>query len=176
MCLDNYNTMQKPLIIISGTPGSGKSTLAIWLAKKLKGMRVDIHDYYTELSTKYDKKKQCYDIDMKKFEKLVKEKIKGVSKNQEYRALIIDSHITHLLPKKLVDLCIVTTCSNLKKLEQRLQERKYSKQKIRENLDVEIFQICLHEAKEKGHQVLVVDTAKRVNKTQIASFISGYLK
>ena len=132
--------MKHKLIVISGPPGTGKTTLALWLTKKLKIPRLDLHDHYKLISTGYDHSGKCYDIDLKKFEKLVIEKLKESS-------LIVDTHITHLLPNELVNLCIVTTCSNLKKLESRLKERKYSKKKVRENLDSEIFQIGLNEAK-----------------------------
>lgn len=60
----------------------------------------------------------------------------------------------------MVDMCIVLTCSDLKVLQQRLKKRKYSPQKIRENLDAEIFQVCLVEARERGQKVVVVDTAR----------------
>ncbi|MDO8655853.1 MAG: AAA family ATPase, partial [Nanoarchaeota archaeon] len=76
------------------------------------------------------------------------------------RGLIIDSHISHLLPSKIVDLCIVLTCSHLKVLQKRLQQRKYSQSKIRENLDAEIFQICLMEAREMRHKIIIFDTSK----------------
>jgi len=140
----------KKVIVISGTPGVGKSALA----RSLKGFtRLDLHEHYKDISTQYNRSKQCYDVDMKKFEKLVKEKLKESD-------LVIDSHIAHLLPKKLVDLCVILTCSNLKKLEKRLVSRKYSKKKIRENLDSEIFQECLMGAKKKDHKVLVFDVSK----------------
>ncbi len=151
--------MKRKLIVISGTPGTGKTTLALWLSKKLNILRLDLHHYYKQISTGYDCSGKCYDIDMKMFEKLVKEKL-------EKENLIVDSHIAHLLPKKLVSICIIVTCSNLKKLESRLKERKYSKKKVRENLDSEIFQICLNEAKEK-HKVIVVDTGKRFSKEEL---------
>ena len=148
----------KILIAISGSPGVGKSTLAKYLVKKLGFDRLDLHHYYKRISTGYNHSKQSYDINYKKFEKLVKEKL-----HQSKKGLIIDSHISHLLPAKLVDVCIVLTCADLKKLEKRLQQRRYSKKKIRENLDAEIFQICLMEAKEKGHKVLVFDTATKLD-------------
>ena len=154
------------LIIISGTPGTGKTTLAIWLSKKLKIPRLDLHDYYKQISMGYDHSGKCYDIDIKKFEQLVRKKIKE-------SALIVDTHIAHLLPRELVDLCIVTTCSNLKKLESRLKERKYSKKKVRENLDSEIFQICLNEAKERKHKVIVIDTGKRYSKKELVKKLSS---
>jgi broad-specificity NMP kinase len=46
----------------------------------------------------------------------------------------------------------------LKKLKKRLEKRNYSKSKIRENLDAEIFDVCLVEAKEKGHKIKVIET------------------
>ncbi len=71
----------------------------------------------------------------------------------------MDSHISHYLPPKMVNVCIVLTCSNLKVLKKRLQRRKYLQHKIRENLDAELFQVCLMEAREQGHLPLVFDTA-----------------
>ena len=43
-------------------------------------------------------------------------------------------------------------------LKKRLEKRGYSKQKIRENMDAEIFDVCLNEAKEEGHKIKIVRT------------------
>ena len=59
----------------------------------------------------------------------------------------------------------MTKC-DLKELERRLKNKKYSKNKVRENLDAEIFDICLNEAKENKHKIIVVDTTKGI-KTSI---------
>ncbi len=157
------------LIVISGTPGTGKSTWAQILQKKLPATRLDLHQHYKELSLGYNRKKQCYDLDMKKVEALVKKEKKSAE------ILVLDSHIAHLLPKKLVDLCIVLTCENLKTLEKRLQQRKYSKKKIRENLDAEIFQICLVEATEKKHKVITFDTAKKILQKEFVAKVKSKL-
>lgn len=147
------------LIIITGTPGTGKSTLAKFLVKKLSYERLNLHQYYKQLSTTYNKKKQCYDLDEKKVLTLVKKQLKTTKKE----GIIIDSHIAHHLPKSLVTMCIVLTCSNLKELEKRLKKRKYSTEKIRENLDAEIFQVCLTESQEKKHNIIMIDTSKKMN-------------
>ena len=80
--------------------------------------------------------------------------------------VIIDSHLSHYLPKKYIDLCLVTKCE-LKTLEKRLKERKYTKNKIRDNLDSEIFDICLNEAKEAGLYTFVIITTKGIKKEAI---------
>ena len=157
---------RKKVIIITGSPGVAKSSLALLLEKKLGFLRLDISKHYHEISSGYDRKKQSYDINLKKFERLVREKKKEAGKG-----LIVDSHIAHLLPKKLVDLCIVLICSDLKKLEKRLKARNYSKKKIRENLDAEIFQICLVEAKEKGHTLVMFEGCRPLTQNDVAEKI-----
>ena len=141
-------------IIVSGTPGTGKTELAKELAKKLKYKYIDINKLIKEnnLSDGYDRKKECEIVDTEKLSKFLVGFIKKSKKN-----LVIDSHLAHYLPKKYIDLCIITKCG-LKELKKRLEKRKYSKEKIRENLDSEIFDICLNEAIEKGHTILIIDT------------------
>ncbi len=162
---------KKFLIAITGSPGVGKSTLAKILTKRLGFDRLDLHHYYKRISTGYNRSKQSYDVDYQKFEKLVKEKLKEAE-----RGLVIDSHISHLLPNKLVDLCIVLICSDLNKLKKRLKRRKYAEKKIRENLDAEIFQICLMETKEKKHKYLWYDTDKKINKNTVINEVCASLR
>lgn len=84
-------------------------------------------------------------------------KIKTLSKG-----MVIDSHMSHHLPKGIADACIVTKCG-LKQLERRLKNRGYSDEKARENLDCEIFDVCRMEATENGHNVLVINTTNNIN-------------
>ena len=88
--------------------------------------------------------------------------------------IIVDSHLSHYLPKRYVDLCIVAKCG-LKELERRLKKKKYPHNKIRENLDAEIFDICLNEAKESGHKVIVIGATKGINMTAVSSKIGGLI-
>jgi len=145
-------------IIVTGSVGTGKTALAKELSKKLKYRYIDVKKIISDnnISEGYDKKRKTKIIDIKILNKYLIKYIKN-SEN-----VIIDSHLSHYIPKKYVDLCIVTKC-NLKILEKRLKNRKYSKRKIRENLDAEIFDICLEEAKQKKHKIIVIDTSKKIN-------------
>jgi adenylate kinase len=143
-------------IIITGSVATGKTTLAKKLAKEKNLIYIDVTKLIKEnkLSEGFDKKRDCEIIDIEKLNKVLIDKIKS-SKKQ----LIIDSHLSHYLPKKYVEKCIVCKC-NLKELKKRLKKRKYSKEKIEENLQAEIFDVCLNEAKEKGHKIIIIETNK----------------
>ena len=133
-------------IVVSGTPGTGKSLFSKKLVKKLRFKYLDIKNFVRKNKI-YDKiEKNCLVIDEKKLVKELK-KLKG-----DY---IIDGHLSHYLK---ADYCVVCKC-DLKILKKRLEKRKYSKKKVRENLDAEIFDVCFNEAK-KIQKVLVLDTSK----------------
>jgi len=113
-------------IIITGSVGTGKTTLAKKLAKENNLIYIDVNKLIKQqnLSEGFDKKRDCEIIDARKLNDILIKKIKS-SKKQ----LIIDSHLSHYLPKKYVEKCIVCKCS-LKELKKRLQKRKYAKKKI----------------------------------------------
>lgn len=149
------------IIAISGTPATGKTTIAKALAQKLKYRYLNVNRILNKYKLKesYDKKRKSFIVDTKKLNKALIQEIK------KQENIIIDSHLSHYLPKKAVDLVIITKC-NLKKLQSRLKQRRYNQKKIRENLDCEIFDICLNEAREKHHKVNIIDTTKgiKINK------------
>lgn len=139
-------------VIVTGSVGTGKTTIAKKLAKKYKAKYIDVNKIIKEykLSEGYDRKRKCKIVDVKKLNKVLINIIKNSKKD-----LVIDSHMSHFLPPKYVDLCIVTKCP-IKKLKGRLKKRGYSQSKIKENIDAELFDVCLNEAKEIGHKVKVV--------------------
>jgi adenylate kinase len=159
-------------IIVTGSVGSGKTTLSKKLAKKLYLKYIDVNKLITEnkLDSGYDKKRKCKIIDIKKLNNFIINLIKNSKENS-----IIDSHLSHFLPKNFIDLCIVTKCS-LKVLENRLKKRKYPKAKIRENLDCEIFDNCLNEAKALKHKILVINTTKGIKIDEFSKKIKVILK
>ena len=176
------------VICVTGVPGTGKTTLSKKIAKKLNYYYIDVNKLISKykLSENYDKKRRTKIVDVNKLNYfLISEinSIKNKSSNQKsnndiqlknkikkYNGIIIDSHLSHYLPKKYVDFCIVTKC-DVKKLNRRLKNKKFHKEKIKENLEAEIFDICYNEAIEGKHKVITVDTTKGFNINAIASYM-----
>jgi len=128
------------VIIVTGTPGTGKTTLANNLSKKLNFHYLDANKIIKEydISEGYDKKRDTNIIDTKKLNLALIKEINNHKKIEN--GIIIDSHLSHYLPKRHVDVCIVTKC-DLKELENRLRNKKYSKSKIRENMDAYLISV-----------------------------------
>ncbi len=165
---------KKPIVLlVTGTPCTGKTTLARFLAKKLVFEYLNVNKLVKEpankvkLSAVFDKKRQCYIIDPKKLNRILITLIKKAGKPQKakktIKGFVIDSLISHFLPCNYANLCLVCTCK-LKVLKKRLQKRGYPSAKVRENLDAEIFEVCLIEAREKGHRILIFDSSAGLKK------------
>ena len=189
-------------ITVTGTPCTGKTSLAKTLAKKLNFYYIDVNRIIKKynIAEGYDKKRKTKIVDVNKLNKaLIKEietikknsliqknnfkypkksvNIKNSIKNESIKnkkiknGIIIDSHLSHYLPKKYVDLCIVAKC-NIKELKRRLERRGYDKNKVRGNLDAEIFDVCLSEAKEMKHKVFTIDTTYGINPNKLINKIN----
>jgi len=144
-------------ICVTGTPATGKTTLAKELACALDFEYVDVNEVINNnpsVVVGIDDKLDTKEVDEDKLIPVLEEMIKKSKKR-----LVIDSHLSHWLPKKAVKICIVVKC-DLKVIQDRLKERGYSAAKIKENVNSEIFDVCLIEAVENGHKTLLVDTTE----------------
>jgi adenylate kinase len=162
------NNNKQKVICVTGAVGTGKTYVSEKLAKALNYEYVDVTKLIkkNKISSGYDKKNHCELVDTKKLNKFLIEIISGFNSG-----VIIDSHLSHYLPKKYINLCIVTKC-DIKVLNERLKKRKYTKSKIKDNIEAEIFDVCLLESKKRKHNVLVLDTTKKVNINNLVDFIS----
>jgi len=153
------DSKKKYVIIVTGTPGTGKTTLSKKLAKNLRAEYIDVNKVIENnyLINYFDNERQCNVVDEEKLAFALKDIIKKSS-----NPLVIDSHMSHVLPKNYVTCCIVTRCE-LPNLRKRLEEREYSQEKIKENLESEIFEICLQEALESHHKIIEVQTDTKVD-------------
>jgi len=158
--LREKNIRKTRVICVTGSVASGKTTLANELVKKLKWQYVDVNkiiEMFGEVVVGYDRKMKCKEIDVKKLVKVLLDVIKKSKWN-----LVIDSHLSHFIPASYVDRCVVCSC-DLHKMKKRLEKRGYSRLKISENIEAEVFDVCCVEALELGHEVVCVDCSSKVN-------------
>lgn len=171
-------------LIVTGTPGTGKTTLAKKLSLLLDYTYFDVNSFVktAHIYSSYDRKRHTYVVDEVRLARsLIKVRaatLKNASRAPKtvQKGIIFDSHMSHYMPSKYADLCIVTSCS-LRALQQRLRRKGYSPAKVRENLDAEIFDTCLSEAHEAGHRVVTfyTTTAKTADVKAFAAKIKRLL-
>ncbi len=151
----------KKAIIITGTPGTGKTEIAKEVSLLLKKNLICTTEEAKKASLmqEFDKIRETYPVDV---DLLVEHLIKIIKESEE--ELIIEGHLSHFLPAKYVSLCIVCT-TELQTLKKRLLERNYSENKIKDNLDSEIFETCLTESMEENHNIEKIDTSQDIKKT-----------
>ena len=107
-------------------------------------------------------------------------KVKGRGKTRKTkRIIIVDSHLSHFINPKIVDFCVICKCK-LKELKRRLKRRGYSEEKIRENLQAEIFDVCKEEASQLKHRFIEVDCSEKgkikENISKISEEIGDFLE
>ncbi len=135
-------------LCISGTPATGKTTIAKLLAKKLKWKLIELNKLAEDknLYCGYDKKRNVKIVDIEK----VKKDVEGLKEKN----LIIESHYAHYMPCDLVIILRV----NPAEMRKRGEEKGWKKEKMEENLEAEIMEICKQEAFELGRKILEIDT------------------
>jgi adenylate kinase len=148
------------IVAISGSVGSGKTSFAKLLVDKLNnkikekgGFSVELFDLINlnERAINYkieDKKElQTFDFDLDKF---VLDMNNFLSQNLG-KNLILEGHFAHFLNPELVDYLFVLN-RDLEKLKKEYEKRGYNEQKIKDNLEVEGFNLCFYEGLEEGYE------------------------
>jgi adenylate kinase len=161
------------VIAVTGSVCSGKTTLSKKLAFDLGFEYIDVNkiiEKHPEVVFGFNKDLDSKEINVDKFKKVLVDYIQKLKKD-----VIIDSHLSHFLPKEIVSVCIVLKCS-LNVLKKRLKERGYTDGKIRENLDAEIMDSCFIEALELGHDIILADSSNGLDYNLLLSQIENKLK
>lgn len=133
----------KRIILVTGTPAVGKTTIASLLASKLDATHIDLTKLVKreELISGVDEKRDTLIADIDKISKRV-QRIIGASK----RDIIVDGHYAvDVIPANDINLVFVLRRSP-DELKKEMEERGFREKKLRENLAVEILDICLWEA------------------------------
>lgn len=151
-------------IIITGTPGTGKTVISKGLSKKLGIGLIDVKKLVEKIKAYRISEEGEKEVLLPKFRNALK---KELEKRENW---IIESHI--LCEIKLeADFVFVFRCKK-KELEKRLKKRNYRKQKIENNLMVELLDYCYIKARKnlKG-KLYELDCSKRKVKKCIEELV-----
>ncbi|KFM67087.1 Adenylate kinase isoenzyme 6, partial [Stegodyphus mimosarum] len=131
-----------PNILVTGTPGTGKSTLCSEISEQtsLEWINVGELAKTNNLTEEYDENFQCHVIDEDQVVSELEDKMLEGGK-------IVDYHGCDFFPENWFDIIFVLTTDNTI-LYDRLVRRGYSGKKLENNIQCEIFQTLLDEAKE----------------------------
>lgn len=138
-----------PNILITGTPGTGKSTLSQELALQTSLNYINVGQLAKdeELYDGWDEKLNCHILDEDRVVDEIEDKMNEGGN-------VVDYHGCEFFPQRWFDIVFVLRTNNTV-LYERLEKRKYSVEKIQENVQCEIFQTLLEEARESYDKNIV---------------------
>jgi adenylate kinase len=141
------------IIIISGTPGSGKTSVASKILELIESEIISLNEIAisNNFSFEYDQKRSTYIVDFEIFLPYILKEIKKLEKIDP-PFLIIESHFTDIIPSNYMDYIFILRCDP-DELYNRLKSRKYSNEKIVENIQAEILGNCVNYFIQKKIQV-----------------------
>ncbi|MGH9912023.1 MAG: adenylate kinase family protein [Nitrososphaeraceae archaeon] len=157
-------------LVITGNPGVGKHTTAFELKKILGLVLIDINDltvqHHAFLQT------PNLEIDSRKIATIIESKL-----GDSQRTVIVGHLAPYVLKKEWIDLTIVLRRSPYAILST-LESRKYSSEKIRENVASEILGVILYDSvqrfgKEKIAELDTTQTTSTEICEKIISLIEG---
>uniref|UniRef100_A0A0K0DQB9 Adenylate kinase isoenzyme 6 homolog n=1 Tax=Angiostrongylus cantonensis TaxID=6313 RepID=A0A0K0DQB9_ANGCA len=145
------DSRRRPNILITGTPGTGKSALGQELADQLQFDFIEVGKEVREhgLVGEFDPQYNCHVLDEEKLLDHLEDRM-----NSESGGVIVDYHGVDFFPERWFDFVIVLRCSNTL-LYDRLAQRGYEPNKIRENIECEIFGSLLEEARESYQEGII---------------------
>lgn len=127
-------------LVITGNPGTGKHTSAHRVAEKLQAEIIDINKVALENDAILSKTDRGADVDVKKLARILSSMLKKKS------SFVVVGHLAPYVIKTTgIDMVAVLRRSPTK-LESTLAERKYSREKINENVSAEILGVLLYDA------------------------------
>ncbi|MQM01398.1 hypothetical protein Taro_034150 [Colocasia esculenta] len=140
----------RPNILVTGTPGTGKTTTGSLLADATHLRHINVGDLVKQkgLHDGWDEEFECYIIN----EDLVCDELEDM---MDKGGNIVDYHACDFFPERWFD-CVVVLQTDNSILYDRLSSRGYMGPKLTNNIECEIFQVLLEEAKASYSEDIVM--------------------
>ena len=141
----------RPNIRVTGTPGVGKTRAAEAIAARLGLQRLGVSELAKQLSAfeEFDEARQCQVLDEDRV-------LDAMEPDLGKGGFVVDYHACELFPERWFDLVLVLRVGT-ETLYDRLTARGYPEPKLQENLQCEIMQVVLEEAREAYAAEVVVE-------------------
>ncbi|ORX72149.1 P-loop containing nucleoside triphosphate hydrolase protein [Linderina pennispora] len=140
-----------PNVLITGTPGTGKTTTAEMVAMATGLKKITVGDLVKE-RTLHDGYNEEFDTYWLNEDKVVDEMEDMLADG----GVCVDYHTCDFFPKRWFDLVVVLRATTDKVFD-RLTERGYKQNKISENIESEIMQVVLDEARESYDEEIIME-------------------
>ncbi|KAL3425616.1 POS9-activating factor FAP7 [Phlyctema vagabunda] len=147
----------QPNIIITGTPGVGKTTHCEVLAQNTGLKHLSVNRIVKERGCHdgFDEEFKSWIVDEDKLLDTIEEEVKQ-------GGYIIDWHACDLFPESWIDLVVVLRVDSTL-LYDRLKSRDYPEAKLQENLDSEIMEVLLQEARDSYAEEIIVELSSNTS-------------
>ncbi|CEG47276.1 adenylate kinase isoenzyme 6-like [Plasmopara halstedii] len=147
---------RSPNILVTGTPGTGKTSMCQQLAERSQFLtHVNVGELIKEkgLHNGRDEDFDCFVLDEDKVCDEMEDMMTEGGK-------VVDFHTCDFFPERWFDLVVVLRVDNTT-LYDRLQKRGYSEKKVAENVECEIMEVVLQDARESYAPEIVQELLSR---------------
>lgn len=157
---NNWRPLQ-PNILITGTPGVGKTTLAREVATELGLQHIEVGAFARErnLFADHDDEREAYFM----HEDAVLDELEPIMANG---GVILEHHSCDWYPERWIQMVFVLRCAT-ETLYDRLEARRYPRQKLQENMEAEIMQVILDEAARSYPRVELVELQSNTSEDKV---------
>lgn len=164
----------RKVILLTGVPGVGKTTIAALLSERLKGVHVNLSELALAegLVTGYDSIRKTSIVDLERMTTRLMEIIR-----EGRDPLVIEGHFSQdvVSPERVSNVFVLRRAPW--RLKDELESRGYNPEKVKENVEAELLDVCLVEAIEAygKEKVCELDTTD-VEANEIIETITAVLR